>query len=466
MQTDLAPDRACLTRFDLAALDTARAQRAATDETDYSVHDVPLDRVRRDHRAFIELTGRWPLPVRALGTLLVSTALLASPAAAQESLDTRSGAALQARTDKAAAPAAISSDTVERWLDAIERRALQFSASRDGWGVRFGGITDGSGMAVGPMWQTTRLLGGRLHVQASAAASIARDREIESGLTVPEVGTSRVALRVTASSGHLAQERFFGTGQASRRSDETVFALDRRRARADATLQVARWLHVSAGASSLTFTSAAGQAAGAPSITTVFDERAAPGLSTRRRFGLFALSATADTRDVPGNPRRGGRYHLGLERYADAAKESSFTRVNAELEHHLSWWRRQRLVTLRAVAVLSEADRGQRVPFYLQPTLGGTRLLRGFVTDRFRDLNVLALQAEYAWDIWPFLNAVAFYETGAVAPRWQELALNTFRRDYGVGVRLGSARTVALRTDVAMGSGEGTRLVMRLSHAF
>jgi hypothetical protein len=61
---------------------------------------------------------------------------------------------------------------------------------------------------------------------------------------------------------------------------------------------------------------------------------------------------------------------------------------------------------------------------------------------------------------------VLFYESGAVAHDREELTLKNVKRDYGIGFRLGSARTIALRTDVALGSGEGTRIAMRFSHAF
>jgi outer membrane translocation and assembly module TamA len=170
---------------------------------------------------------------------------------------------------------------------------------------------------------------------------------------------------------------------------------------------------------------------------------------------------------MPGNPRQGGRYEVAVARYADAAADRySFTRVDVDLEQHLSAWKRQRVLTLRAVASASIADRGHAVPFHLQRTLGGSRLLRGFVTDRFRDTNLVALQAEYGFDVLPFLGTVLFYEAGAVAPRWQDLSLGNLRRDYGLGFRFGGARAVAMRTDVAFGSGEGARLTMRFNHAF
>jgi outer membrane protein assembly factor BamA len=214
-------------------------------------------------------------------------------------------------------------------------------------------------------------------------------------------------------------------------------------------------------------TTAAGRSRIVPSIESRFTTQEAPGLGVEPRFATASIAATVDYRDVPGNPRRGGRYHVGVGRYADQTLQRySFTRIDAELEQHFSAWKRQRVLTLRAIASATTADPGNDVPFYLQPTLGGSRVLRGFVTDRFRDRNVAALQAEYGWDLLPFVSAVAFAEAGTTAARWQDLDTRQLRKDYGIGLRFGSARTVALRTDVAFGSGEGTRLTMRFNHAF
>jgi hypothetical protein len=403
-----------------------------------------------------------------LASLLVVSTLLAGPAVAQTTTDTRAGEVSSAREEKAATPTVATGDKLERLLDFIEGNSLlQLSNPRDGFGVRFGGIEDGSGLAAGPMWRSSMPLQGRLQLHASAAASIARDHEVEGGLAIPELGTHRLSLRIGTATTHLAQERFFGAGLMSARADETSFALDRRESRIDTTLTATRWLQLSAGAGLANLKVADGAARRVPGISTRWNGDAAPGLLSAARFSLVSVSATADWRDVPGNPRRGGRYHVQLERHSDRTQHRySFNRVNVELEQHLAWWRSQRVLTLRGFAVLSEPDRGNDVPFYLQPTLGGSRVLRGFVTDRFRDRNLIAFQAEYGWDIWPFLGAVLFYESGAVAHDREELTLKNLKRDYGIGFRLGSARTIALRTDVALGSGEGTRIAMRFSHAF
>jgi hypothetical protein len=283
-------------------------------------------------------------------------------------------------------------------------------------------------------------------------------------MAMPDAATA-LAFSVDVHATHLAQERFFGHGMGSARADATAFALDSRRVDARAILTPTRWLQIAGSGGTLNTFAGDATARAVPAMGTRFTH--APGLGVGAAFTVASVDASIDYRDVPQNPRNGGRYQVGLERYADRSLgQYSFTRINAEAEQHFSAWKRQRVLTVRAVASASTADTGQDVPFYLQRTLGGSRLLRGFVTDRFRDRNLLALQAEYGWDVSPFVNAVLFYETGAVAPRWQGLALSSFRRDYGIGFRFGSARTVAFRTDVALGSGEGTRLTMRFNHAF
>jgi outer membrane protein assembly factor BamA len=398
---------------------------------------------------------------------LLGALLAAHPSGAQTASESRIELATSLREQKTSTPAAQPADRLERLLDFVERNRLFQSVPRDGLGVRFGGIENGSGIAAGPIWRESSPFGGRLNIHASAAASIARDHQIEGGILVPAFTSRRLSLDVRASSDYLAQERFFGASLESRRADETTFALQRRGGSATLTLSAAPWLTVNVGGQVATYTPEDGRARGVAGIATRWDVAAAPALGVATAFRVGSIGATADWRDVPDNPRRGGRYHVEMQRYFDATGHGySFNRVNVELEQHLSWWRRQRMVTLRALAVASKPDDGHEVPFYLQPTLGGSRHLRGFVTDRFRDRNLLLMQAEYGWDIWPFLNAVFFYERGGVAADWRQLTFKSLRQDYGLGLRLGSARTVAVRTDVAFGSGEGTRLTMRFSHAF
>ena len=273
------------------------------------------------------------------------------------------------------------------------------------------------------------------------------------GVRLPHLAGDRVQARVTATATDLAQEHFYGLGSESLFADRSAYAIGRRSVNAAVVYTPVRPLELEAGTGLLRTQL---HRIGGLDVTGVADD-----------YRHSRVAATIDTRDQRGNPRSGGRYHVALHRFDSGAEAySSFNRVDAELEQHLSAWKKQRMVTFRAVASFTDADAGHDVPFYLQRTLGGSRLLRGFVHDRFRDRNLVVLQGEYGWDVSPFLNAVLFYETGMAAPEARDLALSRMRRDYGFGLRFGSARTVALRTDVAFGSGEGTRIIMRFNHAF
>jgi outer membrane protein assembly factor BamA len=388
---------------------------------------------------------------------MVTGTLLAEPARAQIA---------PGQAPPPAPPGAARSERLERLLDALEDNAVvRLLASPDGFGLRMGGIAGGSGMAIGPSWQSRRLLGGRLEWRASGAIAPLGDRALDAGVTIPELLSYRIRLQLFTGSQHLARESFYGIGPRTAPDHRSAFAIDRRSTGIAATIAATRRLELTALAGVTTTTATDGAGGGAPGISARWPTT--PALHMPVTFTVMSAGASADFRDVPGNPRRGGRYALRLHRFADrSAGRHSFNRVEVDLEHHVSWWRGQRLLTLRALAIATDPDSGHAVPFHLQPALGGSAWLRGFGNGRFRDNRVLALQAEYGWDIWPFLNAVLFYETGQVAPTWADLFTARFKRDYGFGFRFGSARTVAVRTDIAFGSGEGTRFSTRFSHAF
>jgi hypothetical protein len=403
-------------------------------------------------------------------TLLAALWAIGAPASAQTDDMTRAAAPTTARAVKAATPARYTPGRIERIVTMVETNGVmqRMFTPRDGVGVRIGGIDRGSPVAMGPSWRMSTLARGTVHAHATAAVSIARDTDVVAGVAFPHLG-HHVAVSVGGGATHLANERFFGLGGNSRRAEETSFAWDSRYVTGTLSVTGPAGLTVTAAASTMTATTADGGSRRVPAISSRFTTRDAPGLRVEAPFAVASLATAIDYRDVPLNPRSGGRYYIAVSRHADMRQQDamhSFTRVDVELEQHLSGWKRQRVITLRALGSSAIADRGHEVPFYLQPTLGGSRVLRGFVTDRFRDRTLLALQAEYGWDVSPFLNAVAFYEAGTVAAAVADLQLSNFRRTYGLGFRFGSARTVAFRTDVALGSGEGTRLIVRLNHAF
>ena len=109
-------------------------------------------------------------------------------------------------------------------------------------------------------------------------------------------------------------------------------------------------------------------------------------------------------------------------------------------------------------------DAGGEVPFYLQPTIGGARTLRGYRSFRFRDRSALLLQAEYRWRINELVTGALFYDTGTVARTLGDLG--RFERNYGISLRAGVDLGAAFRMDLAFGGREGTRFLIRFDDAF
>ena len=87
---------------------------------------------------------------------------------------------------------------------------------------------------------------------------------------------------------------------------------------------------------------------------------------------------------------------------------------------------------INTYAVLGTGD----IPFNQMAMLGGTRKMRGFYEGRYRDNNLLMLQAEYRVPLFWRLGAVAFATAGDVANKFSDFSINEFKLAYGGGLRV------------------------------
>lgn len=112
------------------------------------------------------------------------------------------------------------------------------------------------------------------------------------------------------------------------------------------------------------------------------------------------------------------------------------------------------------LATASYVNSGRLVPFYFQPTLGGTDIngvdtLRALADFRLRAPNRVLLQAQFDHHLWSLIGISGFYDVGKVAPSVGGLALSHLRHDIGVGAYLKIQNKVVVRAYVAFGGGEG-----------
>lgn len=156
-----------------------------------------------------------------------------------------------------------------------------------------------------------------------------------------------------------------------------------------------------------------------------------------------------DTRESTWYPRSSSFHQLRAMLYDGAlGSDFDYLSLTVDLRKYTSVFR-EHVLALRALGTGTTGD----PPFDLLPQLGGDALLRGYYQGRFRDKNLLALQAEYRAPVWWKLGAVAFASTGQVAAKPGELRLDSFHTAAGFGVRfvVQDEEGVQLRADFAWG---------------
>lgn len=335
----------------------------------------------------------------------------------------------------------------------------------EGFYPKIGNITTGSGISFGPAYRKPGLFGGHADFGAFAAASFQRYWMVDARLTMPRIADETISLDVHAQRYEFPNEDFFGLGAESHREDEVAYGLTNSMAGATGAIRPKRWFAVGGGLDYLTphvITSNDGRPIG-----ELFNDATAPGLRTQPDFVRYQAFTELNYREPRGNPRRGGRYALTIERFDDTdSDEYSFRRVEADLQQYIPLLRDRRVLALHALVSTSDTDSGREVPFYLQRTLGGPDDLRGFRHFRFRDRNLLLLQAEYRWEIFTAVDGAIFYDAGKVASRLEDLSLRDLESNYGIGFRFGTINGVFLRVEGAFGSSDGKHFIFRFGHVF
>jgi hypothetical protein len=380
---------------------------------------------------------------------------------------TRADALQREREAKAEQLAPYEPTRLERvllWLenDRLLERVLN---PAEGWYPKIGNVTPGSGIALGPAYRRPGLFGGHADFSAFAAGSFKRYWMIDARLTMPRLADGVLFTEIRGQRYDFPLEDFFGLGPDSRREDHTTYGLQNTVVGARGGVRPLGWLSFGGGVDLLTPT--IGPGSGDQPIANLFGSGASPGLIRQPDFLRYEISADVNYRQPRGNPRRGGQYTILFQRFDDRDLNAfTFRRVEADVQQYISLLRDRRVLALRAFASFSDAAAGQQVPFYLQRTLGGPDDLRGFRRFRFRDLNVLLLQAEYRWEIFTAVDGAIFYDAGRVAPRAEDLTLADLESDYGIGFRFGTSNGVFLRIEGAFGSTGGKHFIFRFGHVF
>lgn len=161
------------------------------------------------------------------------------------------------------------------------------------------------------------------------------------------------------------------------------------------------------------------------------------------------VMVTADSRDRVLAPRRGALHSLRILTHpAGVGNEYGFTQFTVDLRGYLP------LAPGHVLAVrgLGMATAGHPA-FDNLPELGGDVLLRGYYQGRFRDRQLVALEADYRFPLAWIVRGVAFAGAGAVADRITDFTFGRFKTNAGAGLRfvLDREEGLSIRMDYAWG---------------
>lgn len=389
----------------------------------------------------------------------------AVPASAWAQTQTRADLARQERAAKAANLRPYQPGKVEAALFRIEDRRLMervFNPPR-GLFVRFGGLPQGAGLAVGPALRHSNTF---MSLTGTSAISLRGYWELDGTLSFPHLAGDHAFVNVGARRRHMPQEDFFGLGPDSSSDRQTSFTLRETTTRVEAGTTPVDWLRFSAEVAYEQPRVSRGEDPRFPSTHDLFADETALGLTAQPDFLRAGARVTFDFTDRPLGPPAGGRYSFTWDTFSDRdLGRYSFDQWTVDLQQHVPIVAGARTIVLRAFATsVSPAD-GHDVPFYYQPTLGGAYSLRGLPAYRLRDRALLLLQAEYRFELNAFMTGAVFYDAGKVAFRARDFGRSSFHHDAGFGLRFGFMSNVSLRTEVAFG-GDGPKFVFKFNDVF
>ncbi|MGH9719362.1 MAG: BamA/TamA family outer membrane protein [Bryobacteraceae bacterium] len=329
----------------------------------------------------------------------------------------------------------------------------------DGWRIATGGMTPGQGFAIGPEYRRRGLWDGRLDFRTSWRASAKQAWIGDLNLSLPKLAGGKAFTELNFEHRNEPYVAYFGRGPKSREENRDGFG--REDTSVEMRFGVRPLPHLKAGLIG---------GFNALNVGRDGDGRLVPpgtaGAGRQANFLRGGGFLQFDTRNYPGEPTRGGNYIAQYQVFSDRSLGAhDFTRLEVEAQQYVPFFNDKRVIALRAKTMLSDPRGGQSVPFYLQPTLGGSDTLRGFRDYRFYDDNAMVLTAEYRFEVFSGMDMALFTDAGKVFPRWKDLNFDKLEASAGFGLRFNVRNSVFMRVDTGF-SREGYQVWLRFSNVF
>lgn len=402
------------------------------------------------------LTGTW--------TAWAQTA----PATAAAEPASRAEEIQAARERKAATLAPEVASGTERFLvDVRERRILErITYGIGGLRARIGGLVTGSGFAVGPEYFRDDLANGQIMFRATTQFSTRRYQLYDTALSFPRLANNRAFLTLQATHRNYPQMNYYGPGPDSLKTGRSNYRLEDSRFGFRGGVRPFR--HFNAGLTGSLLQVNVGPGTDTRYISTdrQFSPAQTPGIDRQTDFLQGGVFAEYDYRDVPGGPRSGGFYQTHFFYNKDRNLDlHNHRRLDVEAQQYIPFFNQRRVIALRARSELTWKNPGHTLPFYMQPTLGGSNDLRGFRPFRFYGDNLILFNGEYRYEVFAGLDMAIFADAGKVFQSKKQWNVHDLEGSYGIGMRFNARNAVFMRIDAGF-SHEGWQLWLKFNNVF
>jgi hypothetical protein len=288
---------------------------------------------------------------------------------------------------------------------------------------------------------------------------------------------------------------YFGLGPATTRADRSVFGMSEQILGTNVVWPVYRKLNLSLyGEANGRFVDIRGNhGESTPSIETLYTDATAPGLAAQPGYAQFGEGARLRPHLLSDYLRL--NYFLNFQQFVAGDSRFSFRRLTLDLNHQIPIYKKttrtlapkdhngpdacavdanpdsacpeivrnlEGSFALRFFLSDSFTSSGSVVPFYFQPTLGGTDVngstsLPSFQDYRFRAPNVMFLRESFEHSIWKLPLGVALSaDQGKVALTRGGLGSSPWLHSYSAGLTLRAGGFPQVFLLFSWGSGEGT----------
>ena len=293
---------------------------------------------------------------------------------------------------------------------------------------------------------------------------------------------------------------FYGLGPNSLQANSSVFSMRQTITGADAIVPVLHSLSASLlGEINGRFVDVEGNHhESSPSIEQVFTEATAPGLTTQPAFAQLGEGVRLEP--TLFNDHLQIDYLAQFQQFvAPSDSHYSFRRFTADLDHTIPLYRNagsygpkptngpdecaaslgatkcaaiqrnhEGSLELRLLITESIASAGSVVPFYFQPTFGGSDIngnpwLPSYNDYRFHAPNALLLREAFEHSIWGPIGFTFSADQGKVALARNDIAFNHLAHSLSAGLTLRAGGLPAISLSVAWGGPEGPHTIANVN---